>query len=60
MGYDNWRQKIKVETVSQNNVGGLALPKDPKEPTARVTVTVQRHNVDVYVMSWLAVAPKAN
>ena len=64
MGYDNWRQKIKVQTVSQNNVGGIALPNDPKEPTARITVTIQRGTnaqkaTDVYVMSWLAVAPKA-
>jgi type II secretory pathway pseudopilin PulG len=65
LGYDTWRQKIKVETVSQNNVGGIALPNDPKEPTARITVTIQRGSnpakaTDVYVMSWLAVAPKAN
>ena len=65
LGYDTWRQKIKVETVSQNNVGGLALPNDPNEPTARITVTIQRGSdaakaVDVYTMSWLAVAPKAN
>jgi type II secretory pathway pseudopilin PulG len=65
MGYDTWRQKIKVETVDQNNVGGIALPPDPKMPTARITVTIQRGSDpakarDVYVMSWLAVAPKAN
>jgi|SRR5436309_5821649 len=57
--YGNWRQKVKVETVAQDNVASVR-PNSPTEPTARITVTVQRADTDVYVMSWLAVAPKAN
>ena len=59
LGYGNWRQKVKVETVASDNVASVR-PNNPTEPTARITVTVQRAGTDVYVMSWLAVAPKAN
>ena len=59
MGYDSWRQVVKVETVASDNVASVR-PNTMAEPTARVTVTIKHQNADVYVMSWLAVAPKAN
>jgi prepilin-type N-terminal cleavage/methylation domain-containing protein len=59
-GYEKWKQRIVVQTVDQNNVKSLPLPPNPTEPTARVTVTIEHSGSDVYVMSWLAVAPKAN
>jgi hypothetical protein len=60
LGYGNWRQIIKVDTVDPNDVKSDPRPKNPLEVTARITVTVQRAGTDVYTMSWLAVAPKAN
>jgi hypothetical protein len=57
--YSNWEQWVKVETVSENNVSQI-LTHDPMSPTARVTVKIIRGGTEVYKMSWLAVAPKAN
>jgi type II secretory pathway pseudopilin PulG len=57
--YANWEQWVKVETVSENNVSQI-LTHDPMSPTARVTVKIVRGGTEVYKMSWLAVAPKAN
>lgn len=57
--YSNWEQWVKVETVSENNVSQI-LTHDPRSPTARVTVKIIRGGTEVYKMSWLAVAPKAN
>jgi type II secretory pathway pseudopilin PulG len=59
VGYSNWAQWVKVETVSPNNVSSV-LPQDPTAVTARVTVKVMHNGNEVYKMSWLAVAPKAN
>ena len=58
-GYDRWEQSVKVETVASDNVASVR-PNTTTEPTARVTVTIKHGGTDVYVMSWLAVAPKAN
>ena len=58
-GYSNWAQWVKVETVSPNNVSSV-LPHDATAVTARVTVKVMHNGNEVYKMSWLAVAPKAN
>ena len=58
--YVNWKQVIRVDTVDPNNVKLALTTKDAREVTARVTVTIQHQNADVYTMSWLAVAPKAN
>jgi hypothetical protein len=58
--YVNWKQKIRVDTVDPNNVKLALGTKDPREVTARVTVTIEHAGADVYTMSWLAVAPKAN
>ena len=57
--YPGWAQWVKVETVSANSVSTV-LPHDPTSPTARVTVKIMRNDTEVYRMSWLAVAPKAN
>jgi len=57
--YKDWAQWVKVETVSANAVATV-LPHDPTSPTARVTVKIMRNGTEVYRMSWLAVAPKAN
>jgi prepilin-type N-terminal cleavage/methylation domain-containing protein len=57
--YSGWAQWVKVETVSANSVSTV-LPHDATSPTARVTVKIMRNNTEVYRMSWLAVAPKAN
>ena len=58
--YVNWKQKVRVDTVDPNNVKLALGTKDPREVTARVTVTIEHAGADVYTMSWLAVAPKAN
>ena len=58
--YVNWKQKIQVHTVDPNNVKLALGTKDPREVTARVTVIIEHAGADVYTMSWLAVAPKAN
>jgi prepilin-type N-terminal cleavage/methylation domain-containing protein len=57
--YKDWAQWVKVETVSANSVATV-LPHDATSPTARVTVKIVRNGSEVYRMSWLAVAPKAN
>jgi len=57
--YKDWAQWVNVETVSANAVATV-LPHDPTSPTARVTVKIMRNGTEVYRMSWLAVAPKAN
>jgi prepilin-type N-terminal cleavage/methylation domain-containing protein len=57
--YKDWAQWVKVETVSANSVATV-LPHDATSPTARVTVKIMRNGTEVYRMSWLAVAPKAN
>ena len=64
ISYNNWRQTIKVETVDPNDVKSDPRPRDPKEVTARITVTILRgtdpaKSTPIYTMSWLAVAPKA-
>ena len=58
--YVNWKQKVDVRTVDPNNVKTALGTRDPREVTARVTVTIEHAGADVYTMSWLAVAPKAN
>jgi type II secretory pathway pseudopilin PulG len=56
--YANWKQVVRVETVAEDFVASVR-PDTTDEPTARVTVTIQRNGVNVYSMSWLVVAPKA-
>jgi hypothetical protein len=58
-GYGNWKQKIKVETVLPGNLNA-PVANNPKEPTARVTVTIERANAKVYSLSWIASKRKAN
>jgi prepilin-type N-terminal cleavage/methylation domain-containing protein len=57
-GYPGWSQAVEVESVSEANVN-LAVPDTTGEPTARVTVSIRRHGISVYKISWLAVAPRA-
>ncbi len=53
-----WSQKITVQTVAPDNMIS-DRPRDPVEPTARVTVVISRNGREVYETSWVAVAPKA-
>jgi hypothetical protein len=54
--YPGWGQAITVETVAENNFASV-IARDPKAPTARVTVSILRNGREVYRKSWLAVAP---
>jgi prepilin-type N-terminal cleavage/methylation domain-containing protein len=58
-GYPDWSQAVDVESVSAENVT-VAVPDTTTEPAARVTVSIRRHGIPVYKVSWLAVAPRAN
>lgn len=58
-GYGNWNQKVKIESVAP---GDLVTPiaNTTAQPTARVTVTIERANVRVYSVSWIASKRRAN
>ena len=58
-GYANWQQVIEVDSVSKDKVTDK-IADNPTEPMARVTVTIRRGGLPVYVTSWLVVAPRAN
>jgi hypothetical protein len=58
-GYSGWVQRVEVEAVSKDKVL-QGVGDTTTEPTARVTVTVERNGTRVYRTSWLVVAPKAN
>jgi hypothetical protein len=55
-GYTGWGQRVKVETVAEDQVSS-PRPNTMAEPTVRVTATVFHHGRDIYSTSWLAVAP---
>lgn len=50
-----WSQIVDVSYVDENLLT-TAVPDTQYEPTARVTVTVQRNNQTVYRTSWIAAA----
>ena len=58
-GYAGWRQSVEVEAVSKDKVL-QGMGDITTEPTARVTVTIDRNGGMVYRTSWLVVASKAN
>jgi hypothetical protein len=58
-GYPGWRQRVDVEAVSRDKVL-QGVGDSTAEPTARVTVDIERNGAAVYRTSWLVVAPKAN
>ena len=54
-GMPGWSQVVDVTYVDEGRLT-LLLPDSEYEPTARVTVTVQRNGKDVYTTNWIAAA----
>lgn len=54
-GMNGWQQVVDVTYVDPNLLTS-AVPDDQYEPTARVTVTVNRNNTFVYQTSWVTTA----
>src|SRR5687768_1644559 len=52
---NGWRQVVDVRYVDRNLLT-TAVPDTQVEPTARVTVTVERNGSFVYSTSWIAAA----
>ena len=54
-GMNEWTQVVGVSYVDENNLT-QSVPDTQYEPTARVTVLIQRNGHEVYRTSWLAAA----
>lgn len=54
---DGWQQVVDVSYVDQHLLTS-AVPADQVEPTARVTVTINRRGSFVYRTSWISSASK--
>jgi hypothetical protein len=50
-----WTQVVGVNYVDENNLT-QSVPDTQYEPTARVTVLIQRNGHEVYRTSWLTAA----
>jgi prepilin-type N-terminal cleavage/methylation domain-containing protein len=51
-GMPGWSQIVDVSYVDENKLT-MSVPDTQYEPTARITVRVQRNGQDVYRMNWL-------
>jgi type II secretory pathway pseudopilin PulG len=54
-GMTGWTQVVGVNYVDENNLT-QSVPDTQYEPTARVTVVIQRNGHEVYRTSWLTAA----
>ena len=54
-GMPGWSQVVDVTYVEEGRLT-LLLPDSEYEPTARVSVTIQRNGKDVYSTNWIAAA----